>query len=394
MAENVTVFGDLADKFDAMVAYDEGLLDGYVEDSGYSLGSMILASTAISLMRFSQSFLDMGRIGNGILVEGGWTGVAKDVLRGLGFASGVTGGAGRVGGRLLRVTQAAGEKTCIWIAHTNVARLTGQRFLLTMEKLAERAGVSLDSIRKVATDLEGFRKMTSALSQMKIPFQVIQRTGKTLEEAVNLVKGAGRGMTTFGVRYASGGGHRLYAVWSRTAGLVIRDPLGRVYHSLDDLRRALGSNVELSEFPMIFVPNSLLVTGAQLVEQVGGLAAMVLQVIPIINVRAGDVETAAQVLQVREDAATESTPSPATPLPRPTYHVVARGESLSKIARRYYGNVRKWPILYEANRRTIGPDPNMIHPNQKLLVPPLPHVRLQPASNLGETAPQIPLAVA
>ena len=27
MAENVTVFGDIADKFDALVAYDEKLLD-------------------------------------------------------------------------------------------------------------------------------------------------------------------------------------------------------------------------------------------------------------------------------------------------------------------------------------------------------------------------------
>lgn len=393
MAENVTVFGDLADNFDALVAYDESLLDGYVQESGYSLGSMILASTAISFMRFSQSFLDMGRIGNGILVEGGWKGIAKDVLRGLGFASGVSAVGGRVG-RLLKVTQAATESTCAWVAQTNALRFSGQRFLITMEKLAEKAGVDLEGVKELGRGISDYDKMMDAFREMKIPYQILSQTGKTLEEAVNLVKGAGRGVTTFSVRYASGGGHRLYALWSRTAGLVIRDPYGQVYRSLDAVRRVFGSDAWLSSSPIIFVPNSLLMTGAQLAEQVGSLAAMVLQVIPIINVRAGDVETAAQVLQVRETAATDSTPSRATPLPRVTYHLVARGESLSKIARQYYGNVRKWPILYEANRWTIGPDPNLIRPNQKLLVPPLPQVRLQPACNLGEPAPQIPLAIA
>jgi hypothetical protein len=45
MSGNVTVFGDIADKFDALVAYDEELLDNWVEEGGYSLGSMVAAST-------------------------------------------------------------------------------------------------------------------------------------------------------------------------------------------------------------------------------------------------------------------------------------------------------------------------------------------------------------
>lgn len=31
-----------------------------------------------------------------------------------------------------------------------------------------------------------------------------------------------------------------------------------------------------------------------------------------------------------------------------------------------------WPVLYERNRLTIGPDPDHIHPGQVLVVPPLP----------------------
>jgi hypothetical protein len=43
---NVTVFGDWADAYDAQVAYSEKILDGLVEDAGYSITSMVLASTA------------------------------------------------------------------------------------------------------------------------------------------------------------------------------------------------------------------------------------------------------------------------------------------------------------------------------------------------------------
>lgn len=69
MTENVTVFGDIADKFDALVAYDEKGLDNWVEEGGYSLGRMVAASTLNAFMTFAKGFVDTGRIGNGILIE-------------------------------------------------------------------------------------------------------------------------------------------------------------------------------------------------------------------------------------------------------------------------------------------------------------------------------------
>ena len=59
MSENVTVFGDIADKFDALVAYDEKALDEWVEESGYSLGSMVTASTLMAFMTFAKGFVDV-----------------------------------------------------------------------------------------------------------------------------------------------------------------------------------------------------------------------------------------------------------------------------------------------------------------------------------------------
>ena len=52
-----------------------------------------------------------------------------------------------------------------------------------------------------------------------------------------------------------------------------------------------------------------------------------------------------------------------------TYEVVS-GDSLSKIAKREYGNASEWNRIYEANRDILK-DPNKIFPGQKLKIPPL-----------------------
>lgn len=64
-----------------------------------------------------------------------------------------------------------------------------------------------------------------------------------------------------------------------------------------------------------------------------------------------------------------SAPAQAAPAPpaEKTY-VVVSGDSLSKIAKREYGDANKWPRIFDANRDIIK-DPNLIHPGQKLKIP-------------------------
>jgi nucleoid-associated protein YgaU len=50
-----------------------------------------------------------------------------------------------------------------------------------------------------------------------------------------------------------------------------------------------------------------------------------------------------------------------------TYTVVA-GDSLSKIAKREYGDASKWRRIFEANRDKIQ-NPDLIHPGQVLNLP-------------------------
>ncbi len=51
-------------------------------------------------------------------------------------------------------------------------------------------------------------------------------------------------------------------------------------------------------------------------------------------------------------------------------HTVASGESLSKIAKKYYGDPMKYTAIFEANRNILK-NPDLIHPGQDLVIPNL-----------------------
>lgn len=49
-------------------------------------------------------------------------------------------------------------------------------------------------------------------------------------------------------------------------------------------------------------------------------------------------------------------------------HVVKSGESLSKIAKHYYGDAMKYKQIFEANTNVLK-NPDLIHPDQVLVIP-------------------------
>ena len=49
-------------------------------------------------------------------------------------------------------------------------------------------------------------------------------------------------------------------------------------------------------------------------------------------------------------------------------YVVKSGDSLSKIAKQFYGDAKEWKRIYDVNRETIK-NPDLIHPGQKLYIP-------------------------
>ncbi|MCF0048890.1 peptidoglycan-binding protein LysM [Dyadobacter sp. LJ53] len=58
----------------------------------------------------------------------------------------------------------------------------------------------------------------------------------------------------------------------------------------------------------------------------------------------------------------------ATPAPEATYHTVEKGDTLSKIAKEVYGDMMKYPIIFEANKPMLT-HPDKIYPGQVLRIP-------------------------
>ena len=76
----------------------------------------------------------------------------------------------------------------------------------------------------------------------------------------------------------------------------------------------------------------------------------------------------------------ESKPSPAPPPPSPSpspaaageSYTVAEGDTLATIADKFYGDSALWRRIYDANRSTIGDNPDSVRIGTNLRIPPKP----------------------
>ena len=68
-----------------------------------------------------------------------------------------------------------------------------------------------------------------------------------------------------------------------------------------------------------------------------------------------------------EDLTADITVDSSLKAPETTY-TVAAGDSLSKIAKHFYGDANKYMKIFEANKNILT-DPNVIKPGQKLVLP-------------------------
>jgi nucleoid-associated protein YgaU len=59
-----------------------------------------------------------------------------------------------------------------------------------------------------------------------------------------------------------------------------------------------------------------------------------------------------------------------TPEPESKWHTVVSGDTLSKIAKSFYGDANKYPVIFEANKPMLK-HPDKIYPGQLLRIPPL-----------------------
>jgi len=76
---------------------------------------------------------------------------------------------------------------------------------------------------------------------------------------------------------------------------------------------------------------------------------------------AGNVAGVAKV----EDAIQTAAPA----APEPVFYTVVKGDTLSGISKKQYGNANKYMAIFEANRPMLK-DPDKIYPGQVLRIPP------------------------
>ena len=63
-------------------------------------------------------------------------------------------------------------------------------------------------------------------------------------------------------------------------------------------------------------------------------------------------------------------PEAVAPEPEAKFYTVVSGDTLSKIAKHFYGDAMKYPEIFEANKPMLK-DPNKIYPGQMLRIPAL-----------------------
>jgi len=84
------------------------------------------------------------------------------------------------------------------------------------------------------------------------------------------------------------------------------------------------------------------------------------------NVKSGAASTAPTPPKA-DFSNVESGVASTAPAAQQTY-TVAKGDSLSKIAKHFYGNANDWRRIFEANRDQIS-NPDLIQPGQVLKIP-------------------------
>lgn len=148
-------FTDIVDWFEKNRGESEKVLDKWVEDSGYSTGSMATAATTKAFMTVGAGFVDLLRLGDGVK-EGSLKGVGEDALRvvaifPVGKAASMLKSA--KGLSVARFIADTGGPNCFWVASAKALRHIGQqyrgRLLVSVEDVAKALKMPMEMLWKI-----------------------------------------------------------------------------------------------------------------------------------------------------------------------------------------------------------------------------------------------------
>ncbi len=379
---------DLADWWDHQHEISKAALDEFVDENPGLFG-VVLATAAATAMEVGKGTVDVLRIGEG-LASGTAVGVGTDALRALSIIGTVGKGAkiikevvGR--SRMMqliidpggRAASLGGGGRCVYVSATQALRQTGQKAYVSVEALGKDLGLGLGlELEQMGTSNGGALRAMMLKLKAAVGPSIKVTDWKQIEKAVP----RDGSVFSFGLSFKPAGGHRLYAFRDAFGKVRIMDRGGKgnlpvVLDSLEDVLKRYGK-IGIAQFNESFVIKDLFL------KFVGpkGLATLVMEV---LATTVGDAETTAQIFEEFKEEKKSGIPrrratmrmdpvmiQAGEPLPGANY-TVKHGDSLSKIARRAYGDMMKYPLIYMANRNTIGPNVNLIEPGQVLFIPML-----------------------
>lgn len=341
---------DIADWWDEQHRTSKKALDEFVDEHPNWFG-VVVAGTVATAMDLGGGMVDVLRLGQGA-AEGSLGGVARDGLRLLQLAPAI----GKIGRyALARFMVDPGGGICTWVSAAKALRQVGAKTFASVDDLAKAAGLkSIQQLGGAFVDelLPVLRKLGARATLVNNP---------TLQSVI-AAAARGKEVVLFSLSWAGGSvGHTIYAFRSVAGRVVFADRTGKIVNSIAELERFYPGISKAT----VYGPAALL-EGPRLLV-IDGVGVLAMEVLAQLAV---DPVTVAQTFEVKKLAATPATAATASG----KHHVVRPGDSLSKLARAHYGDLHKWPVLYEANRRTIGPNPDLILPGQKLWIPTLPAV--------------------
>jgi hypothetical protein len=359
---------DIADWWDRQHSISKQALDDFVDENPGVFG-IVIATAVATAMDVGKGTVDVLRLGEGV-AEGTAGGITQDVLRTLSIVGTVGKGAKIIKevvsrSRMMKLIVDPGGGRCAYISSTQALRQTGQKAFASVEDLAKELGMSLDEMGgSNAGQIRAFMLKVKAAIGPSLKFKNWGDIERSVPRDGSVV--------SFGVNFAKGGAHRLYAFRDALGRVRIMDrggsagKLPEVLDSLEALAKKYGRGA-VSSFNDGFAIKDLFL------KFVGPKGAATLAM-EVLGTTAFDPDAVTEAF--------ESYKQTKQRLVAPTTTIVGgypvevsvsdpNRSSLSAIAKAQYGDFNLWPLIFDLNKEKIGTNPNRIKPGLKLLLLPL-----------------------
>lgn len=383
MAQGFMIGSECADWWEKRNKEYHAELEQYVLENPGNFAVFVATAKATGADFAMTMWVDLARLGEGF-AEGSVTGIARDLFRLLNFVpeGKVLEGSNTYLGRAvqmignLRVWRKVEGGVCVPIAIAQAMQRGGHGIGVGLAEIADALGAPLIRIFK---DGVVWEVVEGALSKLGLQFSKFDGAAYRTFDALKQLANRESGPILVRITAADGAGHAIL-VGKTTGGIRIIDRYG-MFNSLDDLAHYYNRGAwSIDAEPIFSIANALIDASLlKRVNELGVLACLVRQSIAVFDLN--HAKTSKEKLDADFEKFLERkgrkkvVKGPEISIVGGFTVSVAPGHwdksSLSGIAKANYGDSNLWPLIFDLNKETIGPNPNRIKPGTKLLLLPI-----------------------